>query len=389
MTSEKLRIVLFDGSFKMTSFLRRLLEGLQKQHDVYVLGFNEDNPNPVRGVVYKSLGSNQNKFRLLKTSLYWALQTKSFSYLLKGNRKKIQQHNLRAVLKYIQPDIVHIQWPSLLPWMEEFLGKDKYRFVLSQRGFHSNVRPFVNKKNFNYLKKWYPKIHGFHSVSNAISNNGDKIYNFTHKIDEVVYTGFPIDEFPFSFKKERSGILKILCVGRPHWKKGYTYALYACKQLKEKGYSFQYTIIGASRNEELLFLINDLELQKEVILGDKLSQQGVYDKMNNSDLLLFPSIEEGLPNVVVEAMLLGLPVISTKCGGVEEAIIHNENGWVVPTYNINAIADEIENFIKRPISEINKITVAARKKVEQQHNEEQMVLGMENLYLKCVNTPFN
>ncbi len=93
---------------------------------------------------------------------------------------------------------------------------------------------------------------------------------------------------------------------------------------------------------------------------------------------------EGLPNVVVEAMALGLPVISTKCGGVIELIEHEKTGWLVPTRNPDALANAIQDFAKIPLTKIEEIRLAARRKVEAQHSMEQMVLGMESLYLKVI-----
>ena len=97
--------------------------------------------------------------------------------LIKGKRQALQQQNLDLALKNISPDIIHLQWPSVIPWFEVVLMEQKIPVVLSQRGFHSNVRPFVDEANFEYLNKWYPKIAGFHSVSKAIAANGDKIWN--------------------------------------------------------------------------------------------------------------------------------------------------------------------------------------------------------------------
>ena len=50
--------------------------------------------------------------------------------------------------------------------------------------------------------------------------------------------------------------------------------------------------------------------------------------MQMADVLLITSIEEGLPNVAVEAMALGLPVVSTTCGGMEELITNGTEGWL-------------------------------------------------------------
>ena len=386
-----LKIIIFDGSFKTTPFINRLVNGLVLKHEVFILGLNEKLATPIAGVHYISLGSNQSKFNFVITTLKlrllsgnWKNIISAFKKLLKGKKQELQQENLNLVLHNINPDIIHLQWPSVIPWLEEVLMEQKISVVLSQRGFHSNVRPFVDEANFEYLNKWYPKIAGFHSVSKAIAANGNRIWNAPKKIDHVIYTGLNLDEIPFSKNYNRSNPLNVLSIGRAHWIKGYDYALQSCKVLKEKGVPFQYSIIGGAGDEELQFLVDNLGLNNYVVLERRKPQSEIFSLMQEASLLLMPSLEEGIPNVVVEAMAIGLPVISTDCGGVPELITNDKDGWLVPTRNPQALAGAIEDFLGLSLNKVEEVRLAARKKVEQQHNEEQMVKGMEELYFEVV-----
>ena len=386
-----LKIIIFDGSFETTPFINRLVKGLAVRHQVYILGFNEKISQPLINVNYVSLGSNQNKFKFFITAITSAFGSREFNTihstlkkLLKGDRRGLQQQHLDIALKKISPDIVHLQWPSVIPWFEEVLLQQKIPVVLSQRGFHSNVRPFVDKENFNYLQKWFPKIAGFHSVSKAIQINGDKIWDSSEKLNSVVYTGLPLRKIIYSDNYPVSKSVKILSIGRAHWIKGYDYALHTCVILKEKNISFQYKIIGGAGDEELQFLVHDLELADCVKLVSRTTQEEVFNIMRESSLLLLPSLEEGIPNVVVEAMAIGLPVISTNCGGVAELISDGVNGFIVPRRNSKAMAEAVVAFADLSIEKILEMRAAARGKVEQQHSEDQMVLGMEELYYEVL-----
>jgi colanic acid/amylovoran biosynthesis glycosyltransferase len=106
--------------------------------------------------------------------------------------------------------------------------------------------------------------------------------------------------------------------------------------------------------------------------------------MSSADVFLLPSIEEGIANVAVEAMALGCPVISANCGGMEELITYDKEGWIVPVYDSKAMAAQILEFSQMESCEISKIKKQARLKVEQQHTEEQMVEGMVRLYSRVV-----
>ena len=390
-SATKLKIIIFEGGFKTTPFIERLVKGLSQYHDIYILGFNHRIANSIENVKYISLGSNQNKFRFTITALAFSFETMSLGQLLKTvkllfhkNRKSIQHYNFERAVAHINPDIIHVQWPSLLPLCEVFLLDKKYKIILSQRGSQINIVPFIDRTNYNYLKKWYPKIAGFHSVSKAISEKGDLIWNDRTKIDQVVYTGLNLREFTFQKSYARATPLVLLSVGRAHWVKGYDYALKSCKLLKDAGVAFHYTIVGGAEDEELQFLQKEYNLEREVSLLKRMPQEQVVDIMKSASLLLLPSIMEGLPNVIVEAMALGLPVLCTNCGGVPELIEDGGNGWTVNTRSPERMAEAIIKFTETSIREIEAVRLAARKKVEAQHSENQMVMEMENLYFETL-----
>ncbi len=387
-----MKIVIFDGTFATTTFINRLSLGLSKNHQVYILGFNETLKKPLAQVKYVKLGSNSNKFSFFKTAIKYAVSSyspklilKTFKLLLRFNKNEIQKQNLKLALSTINPDIIHAQWVSNLPILESILTDQKIPVILSQRGYHINVRPFVNKENMNYLKTWFPKIAGFHSVSKAIMNVGNQIYNDSKKINKVVYTGLNLENIPFNTNYSMGDKIKIISVGRGHWKKGYSYALEACRLLKNQNLDFEYEIIGVENDEELLFLRDDLDLKEEVKFISKVSLQEVYKMMNQVSVLLLPSIEEGIANVAVEAMALGTPVISTDCGGMEELILDEKEGWIVPTRNASDLANALIKLKGLKGEEINELRKGARQKVERMFTEELMVKGMEELYLKVLN----
>ena len=387
--SNKLKIVIFDGSFSITTFINRLVTGLVNEYDIYIMGFNEQLIYKIPKVQYIPLGSNQNYFRLVLVSLKYAIQTKRINTihatlisLIKRNRKKLQQQNLDISLKQINPDIIHLQWLSNISLFEQYIQNTEYKFILSQRGYHVNVRPFVNAENMLYLRKWYPKINGFHSVSCAIKKVSNNIYTSTNKVDHVVYSGLDFKKLDFKNTNNliANNCLKICSVGRNHWKKGYSDALRALELLKHKNINFHYIIVGVGIDEELLFLRKELGLELHVTFMTKLSQNKVFDLIQESDLFLLPSIEEGIANVCIEAMALGTPVLSSDCGGMSELITHNKTGFLVPVSNPKAIGTQIENIVMMKMEYLKLICFNARKKVEQQHGSKQMVTGMRQLY---------
>ena len=382
-----MKIVIFDGTFKTTTFINRLIEGLANEHKVFVLGFNENTKTKIAGVHYIGLGSNTSTITFIIRSLQLrgfniVLQCKLFLQLFNREKNAIRNENIQMAINTIQPDILHFQWVSLLVYLE-FLKLPKHtKTILSQRGYQINVRPFINQDNKVFLNEVFSKLDGFHSVSNAIQKKSNEIYASPLKIDHVVYSGFNEDLFRFKNTWNTNKKLQILSIGRNHWIKDYRTAINAMAILKKRDIQFHYTIIGIEEDEELFFMVSDLGLVENVSFISPLSQDKVYDKMIASDLLLLPSIEEGIANVCIEAMFCKLPVISTDCGGMSELISDTETGFLVPTRSPESIANKIEIFSEMQTTEIIKMVNKAYDKAKLQHNNQQMIDNMLSLYEK-------
>ncbi|MCB9276519.1 MAG: glycosyltransferase [Lewinellaceae bacterium] len=102
--------------------------------------------------------------------------------------------------------------------------------------------------------------------------------------------------------------------------KGYHYALDALRFLLHKGYNIHYTIIAGGLSEEIHYQIKYLQLEDYTSIIPGLPQTEVFKKMAEADIFLLPSVEEGIANVVLEAMVIGLPVVSSDCGGMAEVV---------------------------------------------------------------------
>ena len=125
-------------------------------------------------------------------------------------------------------------------------------------------------------------------------------------------------------------------------------------------------------------------LDSFISLTGKIPFEEVQKRVRNASLSLVTSIEEGVPNVAVEAMALGTPVISTDCGGIKELITHQKEGWIIPRRDPKALAAQIQAFLQLSEAEIELVRKNARKKVELEFNETQMVQRMLRLYEQVI-----
>jgi len=235
--------------------------------------------------------------------------------------------------------------------------------------------------------KYFPMVAGFHAVSAAISLEAQK-YGADPKKNTIIPPAVK-SEITEKWAVEKStqidDELKIISVGRCHWKKGYTFALDAMAILKEKNTNFHYTIIAVGKDEEnILYQINDLGLKKNVTFINGLQHKEVIKQVSNSNLFLLSSVEEGISNAVLEAMALGIPVISTDCGGMGEVIRNSENGFIVPIRDTAAMAGTIQKFIDLDKTYKINIIKNARETIIHNHLLSSQVNQFKSFYSKIV-----
>jgi colanic acid/amylovoran biosynthesis glycosyltransferase len=174
---------------------------------------------------------------------------------------------------------------------------------------------------------------------------------------------------------------KIVSIGRNHWVKGYNIALDCCKILKDNGFDFKYEMIGIDeKSEELIFQKSQLGLENNVDFINFLPFDNVLKTISSADILLLPSVEEGIANVVLEAMASGTIVLSTNCGGLNEVIVDGHNGFLTPIRNAAAMANKILEIAKLTNDQKLIIKQNARITIENQHSFLKMINGFEALY---------
>ena len=382
---KKLKIAVYSGEIPSTTFIERLIIGLANEgHHVHLFGYIK------KKTIYNASVSI---FAYKNTKLQKLYCFIKYSFLLqffKSKKKKtldkfIKEHSKNILLSKVKyypvlwhhPDVFHLQWAKGLSdwmWVQEF----GIKLVLSLRGAHINYSPIADSKLAKMYQNYFPQVDGFHAVSKAIAIEAEKYFATKEKI-KVVYSGLDLSLFKEPIEK-RNTIFEIVSIGRPHWIKGYTYALDACRKLKDNDFQFKYTIVGGANDLELVYQIQDLELQSEVVLLEKLPFSDVKELIQSSDVLLLPSVKEGVANVVLEAMALGTLVLTTDCGGMEEVIIDDVNGFLTPIRDSGKMANKIIEISNISENKKTSIIQAAKEIIENQHTEQQMIDGMLELY---------
>jgi colanic acid/amylovoran biosynthesis glycosyltransferase len=143
------------------------------------------------------------------------------------------------------------------------------------------------------------------------------------------------------------GEVRLTSVGRLHWVKGYEYALQAVRTLRDRGHRVSYTIAGQDEGagDAVRLARRDLGLESVVHLVGAVNRIGVRNLLAATDVFVLPSLSEGLCMSALEAMSMGVPVVTTDVGGMSEAVADGLTGLVVPPRDPRALADAVSSLV--------------------------------------------
>lgn len=194
----------------------------------------------------------------------------------------------------------------------------------------------------------------------AVSRMGVDMTRFTHR---------PV--------KAPATPLQIISVARLTEKKGLHVAIEACRQLKAQGVAFRYRILGIGPWERRLrTLIEQYQLNDVIEMPGFKPSHDVKAMLDEADVFLLPSITgadgdmEGIPVALMEAMAVGLPVVSTVHSGIPELVEAGKSGWLVPENDAQALAARLEIFSRIDHDTLKPVVQRAREKVAQDFNQQ-------------------
>jgi colanic acid/amylovoran biosynthesis glycosyltransferase len=187
-----------------------------------------------------------------------------------------------------------------------------------------------------------------------------------------VYHGIDLEQFNCRpCKKTLPGQtpFRILSIGRLREKKGFPFLIEACAILRDRGLSIEATIVGEGPDREALeILIARKGLGNITRLTGSIPHSQVRKLLEDADVFVLPCIiasdksRDGIPNVILEAMAMRLPVVSTTISAIPEAVEHGKTGLLMPPNNASALAEAISRLISAPDERI-RMGDAGRKKV--------------------------
>lgn len=243
-----------------------------------------------------------------------------------------------------------------------------------------NVDEYVAK-----TKKWYEKFNEVICVSENVHKSFKELFGNSPKskvihntIDDIEIKEKSKEALPLALKKDK---FTFLAVGRLSPPKNYPRLLEAVKKLSSEGFVFDLWILGeGDLRREIENLIEKHNIK------DCVNLLGFYDNpypfIKNADLCVCSSDYEGLSTFITESLILGKPIVTTDCGGMDELLGKNEYG-IITENNDDAFTDGLREMLSNPHL-LDEYTKKAKLR-GQQFSKEQLTAQTENLFFNILN----
>ena len=346
--------------------LQEMIEGVEIRRFTYAKERNET-------LAYRGDMHKQVKKSIGKAFLF-------YSFLRKWKRAT------KKLVQEINPDIVHAHW--LIPGgyvTRKALGKEPPLFM----SMHGTDVFLIDKMRIaqRLAKKAIHSAHNLHFVSEELRSIVERRYGDVGGRDFVLPMVFGLESFSRAASKPRE-TKRILFVGRLMEVKGVDVLIKAFSKFLENDSLSDYAldIVGDGPElDSLLHLARQEQIEEKIVFHGSKQRNEIADFYANADLFVLPSKttalgeKEGLGLVVLEAMMSGVPVIGTDCGGIKETIEHGKTGIIVAENDVDALHIAMVDMIK-DVGKREQFSHHAHAEVTRKYSSESLVTAMKQWY---------
>src|SRR5215210_5051202 len=319
---------------------------------------------------------------------HWAFFPELREHIRHQGRLHVARENTDERIASLRPDIVHFGYGTLAHGRTHVRAAG-CRIVTSFRGYDLNS--FRLDEPGCYDEVWRD-TDVVHAVSEAIWDRARERGCPADQPRAIVKDAVDVGWFrPPEARDEAVGVpgrpLRVLTVGRLHWKKGHDYAIAATGELVRRGIEVEHRIVGEGEHlEPTRFAIEDLGLGRRVELLGALRAAEVRELLAWADVLVHPSLTEAFGVAAIEAQAMGLPVVCSDAGGLPENVEDGVTGFVVPRRDASGIADRLQTLATDPALR-RGMGRAARRRAESELSLQRQLDGFEAVYEQLLAMP--
>jgi glycosyltransferase involved in cell wall biosynthesis len=249
-------------------------------------------------------------------------------------------------------------------WYREIRFPDLYRFLMNRLARfsirHADALRAVSNSTREQLMQWVPQT---------------AIVQFPAWTD--------IDTFLQAGRTKHESTQSVIYVGVVNPLKGIHYLIKAFSLVAGQFPSAQLVIIGNHDNKsyvgDLLEQVKSLGLADRATMVGPMPQSELAVRMSMASVLVLPSVSEGLPRVIIEAMATATPVVASRVGGIPELIEDGITGFLVPPGDETALAAKLHWALKDPVR-ARAMGAAARSVAERLFSTERYLMGYKQIF---------
>jgi len=179
-------------------------------------------------------------------------------------------------------------------------------------------------------------------------------------------------------------VARFVCVGRLCEQKGQLLLVRALAELVRRGREVELVLAGdGEMRSELETLIRDEGLAARVQITGWASGERVRQEILAARALVLPSFAEGLPVVLMEALALHRPVLSTYVAGIPELVVPGECGWLVPAGDVESLVAAMEAALDTPVEILAAMGAAGAERVRRRHDVRTEAGKLHQLFRRC------
>jgi glycosyltransferase involved in cell wall biosynthesis len=259
-----------------------------------------------------------------------------------------------------RPFIASCRGSDLIYWSRHWFWKRAQRFLLENAAYVSAV----SSQMASILVDQYhlsPK----------------KVVIIPNAVDEEEINRIPKDS------PERSKLKRVIFLGNLRAVKDPLAAIEAFRLLNRSMKDTELLVVGdGPLKKQAMEYVRTTGISDSVVFKGMVSHSEALKLLNSSDALVISSLSEGNPNVVIEAMALGIPVVGTSVGGLRDLVIQGETGMLVEPQSPKRLADALYTILND--SELaHSITVSAKRKVAK-YTWATLTSAYESLYARAI-----
>lgn len=162
---------------------------------------------------------------------------------------------------------------------------------------------------------------------------------------------------------------RLVCVGRLAEQKGQLLLVRAAALLRDRGCDFELVLVGdGPMRAEIETFVREQNLSDRVHITGWMSNPEVRARISGARAMILPSFAEGLPVVLMEALGLGRPVVSTYVAGIPELVEPGICGYLVPAGSVDRLAEAMERVLRDDVRALREMGANGIQRVARQHD---------------------